>query len=142
MTLKKLFHLRETLRRKEKEAANSQEKTPAIVMTYRKTNVVANHRPDRGRSHDANQVELVRMAGSEVSADEQNRFPRHRQTGIFEHHAEKHGPVTVNQHVIFDEAQRVVKEIHYWQAARNVLGDSNWAVRDEQGWIRSRTRLR
>jgi hypothetical protein len=31
------------------------------------------------------------------------------------------------------EFERVVKEIHYRQAARNVLNDSNWAVRDEQG---------
>jgi hypothetical protein len=36
---------------------------------------------------------------------------------------------------MFDEVERVVKEIHYWQAARMVLGDSNWAARDEQGWI-------
>jgi len=42
---------------------------------------------------------------------------------------------------MFDEVERVVKEIHYGQAARIVLSDSNWAVKGEQGWIEKRTRL-
>src|ERR1043165_8929714 len=82
------------------------------------------------------------MTGGKVSAHQQDCFTRHRQPGIFQHDTEENGPVPIHQHVMLDEFERVVKEIHYWQAARNVPGDSNLAVRDEQGWIRMRRRLK
>ena len=104
-------------------------------MADREADVVADDRAHRRRDHNAKQIELVGVTRGKVSADQQDRLTRYRQAGIFQHHAEKNGPITVNQHVVFDEFERVVKEIHYGQAARSVLGDSNWAVRGKQGWI-------
>src|SRR5262252_1882672 len=82
------------------------------------------------------------MTGGKVSAHQQDCFTRHGQSGIFQHYTEENGPVSVNQHVMLYEFERVMKEIHYRQAARNVRSDSNLAVRDGQGWIRMRRRLK
>src|SRR5437773_2674695 len=89
-------------------------------MTNRKTYVVAYDSAGRGGRHHANQVELIRMSGGKISTDEQNCFSRHRQPRVFQHHSKEHGPVTIGEHVLLDELQRVMDEIH----SRNFTGIS------------------
>ena len=141
MALKEILHMLEPLWRQKKEAADPQQKTSTIVMADRETDVVADDSADSRGNHHAKQIEFIRVTRGEISTDEQDCLSGDRQTCVFEHHAEENRPITVNQHVVLYEVERVVKEIHYRQAARTVLGDSNWAVRDEQGWIQKETRL-
>src|SRR6185295_19092820 len=89
-------------------------------MTNRKTYVVTDDRAGRSGCHHANQVELIRMSRGEISTDEQNCFARHRQPRVFQHHSKEHGPVTVGEHVLLDELQRVMDKIH----SRNFTGIS------------------
>src|ERR1041384_6001639 len=89
-------------------------------MTNRKTYVVTDDCAGRRGHHHANQIELIRMSGGEISTDEQTCFARHGQSGVFQHHSKEHGPVTVGEHVLLDELERVMDEIH----SRNFTGIS------------------
>src|SRR5438067_9083629 len=87
VTLEVLLHMLEPFRRQKKETADAQQEWAAKVMTNRKTYVVTNDSASSGRRHNANQVELIRMSGGEISTDEQNCFAGHRQPRVFQHHS-------------------------------------------------------
>src|SRR5207302_10127889 len=77
-----------------------------------KADVIANASTGRRSYHYSYNVELIRSTGRKISGDQKNRFTRHRYAGVFQHHAEEHRPVAISKHVLLDQLERVVQEIH------------------------------
>src|SRR3989475_13125936 len=82
------------------------------MMTDGETDVVADDRTGRRSYHYSYDIELIRSTSGEISGDQKNRFTRHRHAGVFQHHAEEHRPVAISEHVLLDQLERVVQEIH------------------------------
>ena len=110
MALKIILHVLKPLRRQKKEAADSQQKAAPIMMADGKADVVTDHGAGGGDEHYQGDVEVA--GRSEVSGDQQNCFAGHWKSGVLEHHAEEDGPVTVSEHVLLDQLERIVQEIH------------------------------
>src|SRR5258705_1699984 len=105
-----ILHVFEPLWREKEKTADAQKKAAAIVMTDGETDVVADNRAAGRDNHYQRNIEFPRR--SEIAGDQQNGFARHRHAGILEHHAKENGPVPIDQHVMLDQLQRVVKKIH------------------------------
>ena len=100
----------------EKEAADLQQNVAAEMMANRKSDVIADNCAGRGNPH--NKGESEDSGRAEVAGDQQDRFARHQQPGVFEHHAKKNDPVTVFEHVMLDQLKQIGEEIH----SRNFTG--------------------
>src|SRR4051812_17886660 len=79
-------------------------------MTYGESDIVANDGSGRRGHHYKRQMQMTLSVV--IASDKKNGFARYRQSGVLEHHAKKHGPVAVYQHVILDKFERVVNKVH------------------------------
>src|SRR3954470_22005974 len=112
MTLKIMLHVLEALWSQENEAANFQQKRSPEIMPNPEPDVVADNRPHCRRQHHPKDIEMVRMAGRKVTADEQNGLARRQQPRILQHDAKEDGPIAIREHVLLNKGQQIVEKIH------------------------------
>ena len=73
------------------------------MVADRKADVVSNYCARSRGQHDANEIELIRSAGGEVAANEQDCFARNEKTRVLEHDTKENGPISVREHVLLNE---------------------------------------